>query len=47
VRKVLRYTENKFLYYLLPLGQAIRYGIIVGEQGQAWSGIARIGRKEE
>jgi lipoprotein-anchoring transpeptidase ErfK/SrfK len=40
-------TENKFLYYLLPQGQAIRYGIIVGEQGQAWSGIARIGRQEE
>ena len=40
-------TENKFLYYLLPQGKAIRYGIIVGEQGQAWSGTARIGRKEE
>ena len=38
-------TENKFLYYLLPQGKAIRYGIIVGEQGQAWSGTARIGRK--
>ena len=40
-------TENKFLYYLLPQGKAIRYGIIVGEPGQAWSGTARIGRKEE
>jgi lipoprotein-anchoring transpeptidase ErfK/SrfK len=40
-------TENRFLYYLLPQGTAIRYGIIVGEQGQAWSGTARIGRKEE
>src|SRR4029077_19911756 len=39
-------TENRFLYYLLPQGTAIRYGIIVGEQGQAWSGIARIGRQE-
>jgi hypothetical protein len=37
-------TENKFLYYLLPQGKAIRYGIIVGEPGQAWSGTARIGR---
>jgi lipoprotein-anchoring transpeptidase ErfK/SrfK len=24
-------TENKFLYYLLPQGKAIRYGIIVGD----------------
>jgi len=40
-------TSNKFLYYVLPKGEAIRYGITVGEQGQAWSGIATVGRKEE
>jgi lipoprotein-anchoring transpeptidase ErfK/SrfK len=40
-------TGNKFLYYVLPKGQAIRYGITVGEEGQAWSGIATVGRKEE
>ena len=40
-------TGNKFLYYVLPKGQAIRYGITVGEAGQAWSGIASVGRKEE
>jgi lipoprotein-anchoring transpeptidase ErfK/SrfK len=40
-------TGNKFLYYVLPKGQAIRYGITVGEQGQAWSGTATVGRKEE
>jgi lipoprotein-anchoring transpeptidase ErfK/SrfK len=40
-------TGNKFLYYVLSKGQAIRYGITVGEQGQAWSGIATVGRKEE
>ena len=40
-------TGNKFLYYVLPKGQAIRYGITVGEQGQAWSGVATVGRKEE
>ena len=40
-------TGNRFLYYVLPKGQAIRYGITVGEQGQAWSGVATVGRKEE
>jgi lipoprotein-anchoring transpeptidase ErfK/SrfK len=40
-------TGNKFLYYVLPKGEAIRYGITVGEQGQAWSGTATVGRKEE
>jgi len=32
---------------VLPKGQAIRYGITVGEDAQAWSGIATVGRKEE
>jgi len=40
-------TGNKFLYYVLPKGQAIRYGITVGEEGQAWSGLATVGRKQE
>ena len=40
-------TGNKFLYYVLPKGQAIRYGVTVGEDAQAWSGIATVGRKEE
>jgi lipoprotein-anchoring transpeptidase ErfK/SrfK len=40
-------TGNKLLYYVLPKGQAIRYGITVGEAGQDWSGIASVGRKEE
>jgi lipoprotein-anchoring transpeptidase ErfK/SrfK len=39
-------TNNKFLYYVLPKGKAIRYGITVGEEAQAWSGIAKVGRKE-
>ena len=30
-------TDNKFLYYVLPKGKAIRYGVTVGEQGQAWT----------
>ena len=40
-------TDNKFLYYVLPNGKAIRYGIAVGEEAMAWSGIAKIGRLEE
>ena len=32
-------SSNKFPYYVL--------GITVGEEGQAWSGIATVGRKEE
>ncbi len=40
-------TDNKFLYYVLPNDKAIRYGITVGEEAQAWSGIAKVGRKEE
>ena len=40
-------TDNKFLYYVLPKGQAIRYGVTVGEDGQAWSGIATVARMEE
>jgi lipoprotein-anchoring transpeptidase ErfK/SrfK len=31
----------------LPEGRAIRYGAIVGEDGQAWSGVATVARKEE
>jgi lipoprotein-anchoring transpeptidase ErfK/SrfK len=40
-------SDNRFLYYVLPKGQAIRYGIAVGEEAQAWSGVAKIGRMEE
>jgi len=40
-------SDNKFLYYVLPNGKAVRYGIAVGEEAQAWSGIAKIGRMEE
>jgi lipoprotein-anchoring transpeptidase ErfK/SrfK len=40
-------SDNKFLYYVLPKGEAIRYGIAVGEDAQVWSGIAKIGRMEE
>jgi lipoprotein-anchoring transpeptidase ErfK/SrfK len=39
--------DNKYLFYVLPHGKAIRYGITVGEEAQAWSGIAKIGRMEQ
>jgi lipoprotein-anchoring transpeptidase ErfK/SrfK len=40
-------SDSKFLYLVQPGGKAIRYGIAVGEEAQAWSGIAKIGRMEE
>jgi lipoprotein-anchoring transpeptidase ErfK/SrfK len=40
-------SDSKFLFYVLPQGKAIRYGIAVGEEAQAWSGIAKVGRMEE
>ena len=40
-------TGARHVYYVLPEGKAIRYGAIVGEYGQAWSGVATVGRKEE
>ena len=40
-------SDNKFLYYVMPNHEAIRYGITVGEDAQVWSGIAKVGRMEE
>ena len=40
-------TDARFLYYVLPDGKAIRYGVTVGEEALAWSGVAKVGRKEE
>src|SRR3954464_11445621 len=40
-------TSERFLYYVLPDGKAIRYGVTVGEEALAWSGVAKVGRKEE
>jgi lipoprotein-anchoring transpeptidase ErfK/SrfK len=37
--------EHRYLYYILPEGQAIRYGVGVGRDGFAWSGEAYIGMK--
>ena len=40
-------SDDKYLYYVLPGGKAIRYGIAVGEDAQAWSGLAKVRRMEE
>ena len=40
-------TRGPYVYYVLPGGKAVRYGAIVGEAGQSWSGIATVARKAE
>jgi lipoprotein-anchoring transpeptidase ErfK/SrfK len=40
-------SDNHYLYYVLNDGKAIRYGITVGEDALAFSGVAKVGRKEE
>ena len=40
-------SDSRFLYYVLPQGQAIRYGITVGEDALRWSGVAKIGNMTE
>ncbi|PRD43475.1 L,D-transpeptidase [Phyllobacterium phragmitis] len=40
-------TSAKFLYFIMPDGKAMRYGIGVGKQGFEWSGTARIAMKRE
>src|SRR5712691_2025630 len=40
-------TPNTFLYYVLGGGKAIRYGIGVGREGFAWSGVKTVERKAE
>jgi lipoprotein-anchoring transpeptidase ErfK/SrfK len=40
-------TPHTYLYYVLGQGRAIRYGIGVGREGFAWSGVKTIGRKQE
>ena len=40
-------TAGRYVFYVLPGGKAIRYGATVGEDGQTWSGVATVGRKEE
>src|SRR3954451_18638506 len=40
-------SDNHYLYLVQPGGKAIRYGITVGEEAMAWSGIAKVGSKTE
>jgi lipoprotein-anchoring transpeptidase ErfK/SrfK len=40
-------TDARYLYYVLPNGKAIRYGVAVGEEAMAFSGVAAVGRKTE
>jgi lipoprotein-anchoring transpeptidase ErfK/SrfK len=40
-------SEKRFLYLVLPNGEALRYGIGVGREGFGWSGTERITRKAE
>ena len=40
-------TDARYLYYVLPEGKAIRYGVTVGEEALVFSGVAKVGRKEE
>ena len=40
-------TDARYLYYVLPGSKAIRYGVAVGEEAMAWSGVAKVGRLAE
>jgi lipoprotein-anchoring transpeptidase ErfK/SrfK len=38
-------TSEKYLYFVMPQGQAMRYGIGVGREGFEWRGTARVALK--
>ncbi|MGA0594186.1 L,D-transpeptidase [Enterovirga sp. CN4-39] len=40
-------TGQRRLYYVLPGGRAIRYGVGVGRQGFSWSGMKTVTMKKE
>jgi lipoprotein-anchoring transpeptidase ErfK/SrfK len=40
-------SDARYLYYVLAAGKAIRYGVAVGEEAMAWSGVAKVGRVAE
>jgi lipoprotein-anchoring transpeptidase ErfK/SrfK len=39
--------SRKYLYFVLPNGKAVRYGVGVGREGFGWSGEATINSKQE
>ena len=40
-------SDARYLYYVMPEGKAIRYGVTVGDEALAWSGVAKVGRLTE
>src|ERR1700688_3457449 len=40
-------TDARYLYFVLPEGKAIRYGVTVGEDAQSWAGVAKVGNMTE
>jgi lipoprotein-anchoring transpeptidase ErfK/SrfK len=40
-------TDQRRLYYVLGGGKAVRYGIAVGMEGYAWSGVSTVSAKRE
>jgi lipoprotein-anchoring transpeptidase ErfK/SrfK len=40
-------SDARYLYYVLPDGKAIRYGVTVGEEALAFAGVAKIQRMTE
>jgi lipoprotein-anchoring transpeptidase ErfK/SrfK len=40
-------TRKRRLFYILPDGMAISYGVGVGRFGFTWRGVAKVGRKAE
>jgi lipoprotein-anchoring transpeptidase ErfK/SrfK len=40
-------SDNHYLYFVMNGGKAIRYGITVGEEAMAWSGVAKVGSMTE
>ena len=40
-------TKERQLYYVLPGGKAIRYGVAVGDEAYGWTGRADVQRKAE
>ncbi len=41
------YTQDRLLYFVLPNGKAIRYGVGVGDEAFGWKGTADVARKAE
>jgi lipoprotein-anchoring transpeptidase ErfK/SrfK len=40
-------TAKRQLYYVMPGGKAMRYGVAVGDEAYGWTGVARVARKAE